>query len=302
MRTRNKISQMAAVDVSDAGTGVDVLILGGCGFVGRHLVEHLVKAGGVRVRVVDKVMPAMAFLAPEHKVAFEASAVEYVQADLSRQTGVEKAFDGRDFRYVFNLTYDAVTFGSSDEVYQQRVVDVSTRAGMLAAQKGVARFVELSTGQVYEPSEKPATESTGKLKPWTKQATYKLRAEAALRDVPNLPLTVLRCATIYGPADVYGLSPRVLCAAVYRHLNEKMKFAWDGKLKANTVHVRDVAAVRGAMTPALTLLGRRVPPSRLLHLTRALSCSHALSHLSPLGLLARRQARFHRLLHNVQPR
>ena len=61
-----------------------------------------------------------------------------------------------------------------------------------------------------------------------------------------------------------GLSPRVLCAAVYRHLNEKvcalpaapflgllshqcvsplqMKFAWDGKLRCNTVHVRDVAA------------------------------------------------------------
>lgn len=34
----------------------------------------------------------------------------------------------------------------------------------------------------------------------------------------------------------------MLCAAVYRHLNEKMKFAWDGKLRCNTVHVRDVAA------------------------------------------------------------
>ena len=49
-------------------------------------------------------------------------------------------------------------------------------------------------------------------------------------------------ATIYGPGDVYGLSPRLICAAVYKHLGEKMKFAWDGKLRANTVHVRDVAA------------------------------------------------------------
>jgi nucleoside-diphosphate-sugar epimerase len=47
---------------------------------------------------------------------------------------------------------------------------------------------------------------------------------------------------MYGVGDMNGLSPRVLCAAVYKHLDEKMKFAWDGKLKTNTVHVRDVAA------------------------------------------------------------
>jgi nucleoside-diphosphate-sugar epimerase len=234
---------MEDLSANEAASGLDVLILGGCGFVGRHLVALLVKeAPEVRIRVVDKLLPAMAFLAPDHKAAFESPAVEYKQANLNSQAGLEKAFEGRAFRYVFNLTYDAVTYGQTDEVYKQIVLDVSTRAGMLAAQRGVARFVELSTGQVYEPSEKATTEATGKLKPWTKQATFKLRAEATLRDVPNLPLTVLRCATIYGPGDVHGLSPRVLCAAVYRHLGEKMKFAWDGKLRCNTVHVRDVAA------------------------------------------------------------
>ena len=51
-----------------------------------------------------------------------------------------------------------------------------------------------------------------------------------------------RYAPIYGPGDVYGLSPRVICAATYRHVGEKMKFLWDSKLRCNTVHVRDVAA------------------------------------------------------------
>ena len=35
-------------------------------------------------------------------------------------------------------------------------------------------------------------ETGAKLKPWTKQATYKLRAESILRDVPGLNLVVLR--------------------------------------------------------------------------------------------------------------
>lgn len=223
--------------------GKAVLVLGGCGFVGRHLVALLVKEGKcAKIRVVDKVMPSMANLAPDHKAAFAAPVVEYKQADLSRASGVDKAFDGCNFTYVFNLTFDAVKFGETEEVYQQLVVDVSTRCGAAAAQRGVERFVDLSTAQVYEPSDKGSLETGGKLKPWTKQATFKLRAESILRDVPGLNLVVLRAATIYGPGDVYGLSPRAICAAVYKHLNEKMKFAWDGKLRTNTVHVRDVAA------------------------------------------------------------
>lgn len=226
-----------------ASQPVSVLVLGGCGFVGRHLVSLLVqkKACG-KIRVVDKLMPSMAFMAPDCKAAFGSPEVEFKQADLSRQAGVDKAFAGEKFTYVFNLTFDAVKFGDPDEVYQQLVVDVSTRCGAAAAAQGVARFVDLSTAQVYEPNVKDSAESAAKLKPWTKQAAFKLRAEGLLRETAGLNLVVLRTATIYGPGDVLGLSPRLICAAVYSHLGEKMRFAWDGKLRANTVHVRDVAA------------------------------------------------------------
>ena len=182
----------ASAAMTDAAS-TSVLILGGCGFVGRHLVALLVQKGVGRIRVVDKLMPSMANLAPDHKAAFAAPAVEYKQADLSRQTGVDKAFDGT-FTHVFNLTFDSVKFGDSDEVYQQFVVDVATRCATAAAQRNVARFVDLSTAQVYEPSDKGSAETGAKLKPWTKQATYKLRAEAIMRDVPGLQLVVLHAA------------------------------------------------------------------------------------------------------------
>ena len=94
-----------------------VLILGGCGFVGRHLVYKLVKEELCgKIRVVDKRPPSMANLSPEQKAAFDSSAVEFKQADLSRQTGVDKAFVGVEFTHVFNLTFDAVKFGEADEV------------------------------------------------------------------------------------------------------------------------------------------------------------------------------------------
>ena len=52
----------------------------------------------------------------------------------------------------------------------------------------------------------------------------------------------MRPAIVYGPGDVSGLSPRVICGAVYKHLKETMKFLWSGDLRINTVHVRDVCS------------------------------------------------------------
>ena len=224
------------------GDKPSVLVLGGCGFVGRNLVAMLVdRELCSHIRVVDLTMPAMAFLAPAHQAAFDSPLVEYKQGDLSRDAAVAKAFEGAKFEYVFNLTYDGVPFGQTDEVYEQRILSVSAKLGAAAAAAGVRRFVDLSTAQVYEPSDKASGE-LGKLKPWTKQATYKLRAEEALRQIRGLPLVVLRAANIYGPADTQGLTPRLICAAAYVQLGEKMRFLWDSSLRMHTVHVADVAA------------------------------------------------------------
>jgi len=73
-------------------------------------------------------------------------------------------------------------------------------------------------------------------------AKYKLQAEESLRGMSNLPLIIVRPSIVYGPGDVSGISPRIITAAVYKHLKEKMKFLWTGDLRMSTVHVRDVCA------------------------------------------------------------
>ena len=62
---------------------VNVLVLGGVGFIGRHFVSHLVKNDQVSsIRVVDKVLPATAYLTPEQKEVFSNPKVEFKQANL----------------------------------------------------------------------------------------------------------------------------------------------------------------------------------------------------------------------------
>jgi hypothetical protein len=68
----------------------NVLVLGGVGFIGRNFVKWLVDKGVCgKIRVIDKVLPATAFLAKEHQDAFNHPSVEYKQGNL---TSVRKFF------------------------------------------------------------------------------------------------------------------------------------------------------------------------------------------------------------------
>jgi len=218
----------------------NVIVLGGVGFIGRNLVKFLVDNKlAAHVRVVDKVLPSTAFLG-DFAEAF--NHVEYVQGSLTSAASIAKVFAGPEaggkWNIVFNLAAET-KYGQTDSVYTEKVLDLSVKCGTEAAKVGVDRFIEVSTAQVYEAGKKPSKED-GKLEPWTLLAKYKLQAEEALRKIPNLKLIVVRPVIVYGPGDVQGLSPRIITAAAYKHLGEKMQFLWGKELKINTVHVRDV--------------------------------------------------------------
>jgi len=215
-------------------------VLGGVGFIGRNFVKYLVENKLASfIKVADKSLPATAYFFPEHKEAFaNKDLVKAVQADLSKDAHVQKAFDEKEpFDYVINLCGET-RFGMVEAEYKAKCLDTAAKTAAAAKKNEVSRWVEVSTAQVYEPGKKPATEEA-KLKPWTSIAKFRLQAEEAVK-ATGVPTVVLRPAVVYGPSDLTGICPRIACAAVYKQLNEQMKFLWDKDLKLNVVHVRDV--------------------------------------------------------------
>jgi len=193
------------------------------------------------IRVADKVLPQTAYMDEAHAASFASPIVEFRQANLTNDASIEKAFtDGVEtpFRFVINLAGET-KYSQPETVYAEKIAQLTTKVATAAAKHGVERFVEVSTAQVYDGNKKTKSEDE-KLKPWTNIATHKVQAEEALAGIDGLNYVVVRPAIVYGPGDVAGIAPRIICGAVYKQLGEKMEFLWTKDLAINTVHVDDV--------------------------------------------------------------
>lgn len=214
------------------------------------LTRHCVHAA--HIRVVDKVLPATAYLTARQQLAFDR--VDFKQGNLANAQSAAKVFvvapevdnpdaataGSSDLRWdwVINLAGET-KYGQAEEVYEQKVLAVSVNCAHQAAACRARAYIEVSTAQVYDADKKASTEQSP-LKPWTNLAKYKLKAEQALADIPGLNYVVVRPAIIYGVGDTQGITPRLIVAAAYKQLKEEMKLLWSKDLRINTVHVDDV--------------------------------------------------------------
>ncbi|XP_045449245.1 uncharacterized protein LOC123657776 [Melitaea cinxia] len=218
-----------------------VVVLGGCGFIGRNLVEYLISNDLVsHLRVVDKTPPQLAFLNPAHTKVFEDPRVEYKSANLINPTSCAKALEpnGSQWDLVANCAGET-RVGQMEAVYTEGIYTLSMNVAKQCASLKVPRLVEISSGHMYS-SDKPQKEDCP-MEPWTVEGRMKSLVEKELANMKGeLNYTIIRPAIVYGVGDRRSLTPRLLYGGIYKHLGETMKLLWTADLKMNTVHVSDV--------------------------------------------------------------
>jgi len=179
-----------------------VVVTGGTGFIGQHLVRAL-RERGSEVRILRR---RGAGATPKLR-ALETLGAELVEAELTDTTAVERCIEGATA--LFHLAGRLLKPGVPDEEYARVHVE-ATRSVLDACARtaGLRAIVHCSTTGVLGPTgPQPACEDAPQHPSNVYERTKAEGERVALAYAENhgLPLSVARPALVYGPGDLHLL-------------------------------------------------------------------------------------------------
>ncbi|MCZ0963991.1 NAD-dependent epimerase/dehydratase family protein [Paracoccus benzoatiresistens] len=213
-----------------------VLVIGGCGFIGSHIVDSLLDRG-CRVRVLDT--RSEAFRAP-------LAEVDYVIGNFGSEVVLRQALQG----------VDAVVHTASTTVPSTSNLDpVADIQGNLIAtvrllkemrQAGIRKMVFLSSGgTVYGIPKTEIVEETHPLAPISSYGIVKVAIEHYLhmeRQLHGLEYVVLRAANPYGPRQGYNGVQGIIGNFLWKIAHGEQIEIWgDGSIVRDFIYVQDLA-------------------------------------------------------------
>ena len=225
-----------------------MLVSGGAGFIGSHLVDALV-ARGDQVTVIDDLSTGRhANLNP---------AAAFHQVDICDPAALERAFASASPQTVFHLAAQISVALSVREPARDARVNVMGSLNVLdaARRSGSPKVVFASTGgAIYGEPERLPVEESDDCRPISPYAASKLAVEhylATYRVAYGLDYTILRLGNIYGPRqDPHGEAGVVAIFARAMLADEEVTIFGDGNDERDYVYVSDAvdALVRASET------------------------------------------------------
>jgi UDP-glucose 4-epimerase len=217
--------------------GSRILVTGGSGFIGRHVVGELAGAGA-DVRVID--------LKPHPDPT-----VDIVLGDLAEPDVIDASLEG-GIDAIVHLAAETSVLKSLEHPELIYRTNVSATAALLEAARvaGVGTLVFTSTNAVVGPMEGPAISESSRLRPLTPYGATKAAGEmlmSAYTETLGLRCACLRLTNAYGP----GMQAKdSIVARLMRAIRTDGTFEiyGDGTQVRDYVHVSDiVAAMRLAL-------------------------------------------------------
>jgi UDP-glucose 4-epimerase len=220
-----------------------VLVTGGAGFIGSHVVDALV-AAGAQVHAVDNLSCGRV----ENLAGALAAGAQLHAADVTDELAIARLTAAVQPDVLLHLAAHIDARRSVDEPAFDARVNVAGTAAILEAARraGARRVVLASTAAVYgEPDRLPTPESA-QVRPTNPYGASKGAAESYLAlysRLYGLSTLVLRMANVYGPRqDPHGESGVVAIFTGAAAEGRPVTVHGDGRQTRDYVHVDDVAA------------------------------------------------------------
>ncbi len=217
-----------------------VLVTGGAGFIGSHLVDRLIKEG-FGVTVLDNLSTGKMENLRGH---LESGSVRLVKADILDREAVKQAL--KDAEAVFHLAaITSVPYSIKHPDVTRKVNVEGTRILLDACLGGNAeRFIYVSSCAVYGEPEYLPIDERHPARPVSPYAESKLEAERLCREFQKaygLKTTIVRPFNVYGPRMKGGRYGGVIARFIERlRLNKPPIIYGDGTQTRDFVHVWDI--------------------------------------------------------------
>lgn len=216
-----------------------ILVTGGAGFIGSHLVERLL-AAGERVYVLDDLSTGKRVNLPRH------GALEFIEGDIRDVELVDRCAKG--VNAVVHLAAVASVQASMDDPVRTHQVNFDGTLNLLEASRrhGIKRFVYACSAAVYGDAAAIPVSEEAATRPLSPYAVDKLSGEQYLmhyQRVHGLAATSFRFFNIYGPRqDPSSPYSGVISIFVERlKRNLPVTVYGDGNQTRDFVYVADLA-------------------------------------------------------------
>jgi UDP-glucose 4-epimerase len=236
-RTENQAR--AAVEL----VGKNVLVTGGAGFVGSHIVDELLSAGAERVVVIDNLVRGRRENLDHATASGRVRLVHGDMRDHALLNGLVQSADLVFHQAALRITHCAADPREAFDVMAKATFDLIE---MCVAHR-VQKLVMASSASIYGLAERfPTPEGEPAYANRTLYGAAKLFAEGMLRafnDMHGLDYVALRYFNVYGPRmDCHGKYTEVLIRWMERiAAGERPLVFGDGSETLDMIHVRDVA-------------------------------------------------------------
>ena len=215
----------------------NVLVTGGAGFIGSHLVNLLVKLGH-NVTVLDNLSSGS-----QEKINV---ACEFVKGDIRDHKSVSQAVRGKEV--IFHLAAFTSVAGSIDDPDTCLDVNVNGMENLLknAEQAGVCKVVFSSTSAVYPEFPDILRSESSPTRPISPYAESKIQGEYLLQQIQgkgSITASALRYFNVFGPGQnidsEYAAVIPVFVSQVQN--NQTLTIYGNGRQTRDFVYVEDVA-------------------------------------------------------------
>ena len=220
----------------------EVLVTGGAGFIGSHIVYRLLD-DGLKVRVFDNLSTGDKKNLKDHK---DNKSLKFIKGDIRNRRQVRKAVKCVDA--IFHEAALVSVNRSINEPLISNAINVTGTLNLLqeSVEAKIKRFVFASSCAVYGDAEILPINEKLEPKPLSPYAAHKLGAEKYAKkfyEEHGLETVSLRYFNVYGPRQKYGPYSGVISVIVNCLLENKAPTIYgDGTQTRDFVNVKDVVA------------------------------------------------------------